>query len=375
MRARWTAVAAVLLSGLLSACQVAVDGSAGLSAADQQVARQRAQQQSAVDAALRALEQAPALQYDTTVKDAAGKPADLSFRITRGGDGLGALPFEGTAVRLVEPQGGLFLSADASYWKSHGLEENSAKFGTGWVQTVGTELPIDPAARLAPPKLADGLRASLGSLYRSGPPQRQKLADGTEVYELGGGLGALQVSVAEPHRVVSFAPALLDPLGGAKLGAGFRVRPLAGPELKQFHTDFDAAVDGLGQPFDGLAQASVRVLNDKLDCQDYVGSCKTTVDVENTVVGSRPGSKPTVHLTLTVEISADSLGAQSCTTQGDAAADSTISMSCSVKFSLPNRTASYQVLAKPTAVGEVRAPVDAKALKAKLATTFAALGG
>ncbi|WP_199730379.1 hypothetical protein [Amycolatopsis panacis] len=374
MRARWTAVAVVLLGGLLSGCQVSVTGAAGLSAADRQLAQQRAEQQSAVDAALQELAKAPALQYDTTVKDASGNPAELGFRVTRSGDGLGALPFEGRRVQLVEPNGQLYLSADAEYWKSHGLEENSTQFGTGWVQTVGTELPMDPAARLSPPKLADALRNALPTLYRAGPPQRQKLADGTEVYELGS-LGALQVSTAQPHRVVSFSPALLDPRSGPKLGTAFRVRPLAGAELKQFHTDFDAAVDGLGQPFDGLAQASVTVLSDKLNCQDFVGSCKTTVDVANNVVGGKPGSKPTVHLKLSVEISAETLGVETCTAQTDAAAGSTVSMSCSVKFVLPNRTASYQVQAKPAAVGEVRVPVDPNGLKAKLATTFAALGG
>ncbi|WP_208637417.1 hypothetical protein [Amycolatopsis echigonensis] len=371
MRARWTATALVLLGGLLAGCQVAVTGTAGLSDADRQLATERAQQQAAVDAALQSLEQAPALQYDATLKDGAGNPATLTYRVARDGNGFGALPLEGKSVRITEPDGQLYLAADADYWKSHGLEENSTQFGDGWVHTVGSELPVDPAARMAPPKLAGELRKALGGLG-SGAPQKQKLPDGTEVYDLG---GALQVTAAEPHRVTGFAPALLDPRGGPKLGAAFRVRPLNASEIKQFHTDFDGAIDAIGQPFDGLAQASVTVLNDKLDCQDYVGSCKTTVDVSNSVVGNQPGSKPSVHIKLSVEISADTLGSQTCATEGDADADATITMSCSVKFTLPNRTASYQVLAKPTAVAEVRSPVDANAVKAKLATAFAALGG
>ncbi|WP_328604392.1 hypothetical protein OG943_30655 [Amycolatopsis sp. NBC_00345] len=375
MRARWAAVAVVLVGGLLAGCQVAVSGSAGVSAADQQKADRLAAQKTAVDTALDALRQAPALQFDTTVKDASGKPADLTFRVTRDGDGIGTLPFEGQAVQIVQVGGELYVSANADYWKSHGLEENSTQFGTGWVHTVGTELPVDPGARLAPGKLADGLRKSLATLNQTADPVRRKLPDGTEAYQLGGGLGALQVTTAQPNRVVGFAPALIDPLGGAKLGTGFQVRPITGDELKKFHTDFDSAVAGLGQPFEGLAQASVAVLNDKLDCQDFVGSCTTSVDVSTSVVGGAQDPKPVVHVTLTVEMSAEALGSQSCTTQGDAAADATITMSCSVKFSLPNRTASYQVLAKPTAVGEVRVPFDANAVKQKLATSFAALGG
>ncbi|MEV4598435.1 hypothetical protein AB0K15_13605 [Amycolatopsis sp. NPDC049253] len=375
MRARWIAAAVVLLGGVLAGCQVSVVGSAGVSPADQQIADRLAEQRAAVDAALDALGKAPALEFDTTVKDASGKPIGLGFRITRDGDGFGALPFEGHVVQVTELGDDLYLSADADYWKSHGLEENSTQFGAGWVHTVGTELPMDPGSRFTPGRLSMGLAKSLSSLNQTADPVKRKLADGTEVYQLGGGLGALQVTTAKPYRVVSFAPALLDPLGGPKLGTGFQVQPLTGDALKKFHTDFDNTVGGLGQPFDGLAQASVVVTNDRLDCQDFVGSCTATVDVTNSVVGNSPGSKPVVHVTLTIDISADSLGSKTCSTQGDAAADATLTMSCSVKFSLPNRTASYQVLAKPTAVGEVRVPFDANAAKAKLATSFAQLGG
>jgi hypothetical protein len=365
----------VLLCGLLSGCEVAVGGSAGLSAADQQKAGRLAAQHTAVDAALKALQQAPALELDTTVKDASGKPVGVGFRITRDGDGFGALPFEGHVVQIAEPTGELYLSADADYWKSHGLEENSTQFGTSWVHTVGSELPVDPAAKFAPPKLAAALRKSLPSLNQTADPVTRKLADGTEVYQLGGGLGELQVTTSAPSRVVSFAPALVDSLGGPKLGTGFQVRALTGTDLAKFHSDFTGALGGLGSPFDGLAQASVVVTNDRLDCQDYVGSCTATVDVTNSVVGNGPGSKPTVHISLSIDISADTLGSQTCGTQGDAAPDATITMSCSVKFNLPNRTASYQVLAKPTATGEVHVPVDANALKTSLDKEFSALGG
>jgi hypothetical protein len=361
----------MLLGGLLAGCQSMVEGTAGLSDADRQLADQRAQQQTAVDEALKALETAPALQYDTTAKDSSGKPSTLTYRVTRDGDGFGTLPLEGTPVRITEPGGQVYLAATADYWKSHGLEETSAQFGTGWVHTVGTELPVDPAARLAPAKAAAELRKSLAGLG-AGAPRKQRLPDGTEVYDLG---GSLQVTAAAPYRIAGFAPALLDPQGGPKLGAAFRVRPLTGPEIKQFHTDFDAAVDAIGQPYDGLAQASVTITNNKLDCKDFVGSCTTSVDVTNSVVGNQPGTKPSVHLKLTVEATADALGAQTCTAEADAAADATTTMSCSVQFSLPNKTASYQVLAKPSAVAEVRSAVDANAVKAKLGTAFAALGG
>jgi hypothetical protein len=207
-------------------------------------------------------------------------------------------------------------------------------------------------------------------------PVKAKLPDGTDVYQLGAAPSVLRVTTAKPNRVVSFAPVLLDPQAGPKFGAEFQVAPLTGDAIKTFHTDLDNTVGGLGQPFEGLVQASAVVTNDNLDCKDFVGSCTTTVDVSNSVVGTpASGEKSTVHLNLSVEVSADSLGSQTCTAAADAEPYATVKMSCTVKFRLPNRTASYQVLSKPNATAEVRAALDVNAVKQKLATEFAALGG
>lgn len=371
MRARWSTIAVVLLLGvLLSGCQVAVGGSAGVSAADREKADRRAEQRAAVDAALAAVEQAPALIYTASVKGAA-----QVFRVTRGGSALGSLPLEGKVVQVVAADTQFYLQADADYWKSHAIDEGT-EFGTSWVRTLGTELPLDPAGRLAPAKFAAGLRKAVAGLNPTAAPVKAKLPDGTEVYELGTAPSVLRVTTAKPNRVVSFAPALLDGQAGPKFGTEFTVAPLAGDALKKFHTDLDATVAGLGQPFEGLVQASAVVTNDKLDCKDFVGSCTTTVDVSNTVVGgSASGAKTIVHIKLTVEVSAEALGAQTCAAEADAEPLATIKMSCAVKFKLPNRTASYQVLSKPDAVAEVRAAVDPGAVKQKLQSEFAALGG
>ncbi len=371
MRARRSRVAAVLLlGGLLSGCQVAVAGTAGVSAADQATADRRAEQRAAVDAALTALGQAPAIALKSTLKG-----AEQQFRITRGGTAAGALPLDGRFVQVTAAAGQFYLQADADYWKAHAIDEGT-QFGTSWVRSLGSELPFDPAARFAPPALAEGLRKTLAGLDRMSEPVRAKLPDGTEVYQLGTAPSVLRVTTAKPNRVVSFAPALLDPQNGPKYGAEFAVTALTGDAVKTFHTDLDAAVDGLGQPFEGLVQASAVVTNDHLDCKDFVGSCTTTADVSNSVVGTpASGEKSVVHITLSVEVSAESLGAQTCTAAGDAEPYKTIQLSCAVKFKLPNRTASYQVLSKPTATAEVRAGLDAAAVKQKVAAEFAGLGG
>ncbi|SFW64449.1 hypothetical protein [Amycolatopsis australiensis] len=371
MRARRGIAAAVLLlGGLLAGCQVAVPGTAGVSVAGRQTADRRAQQRDAVDAALTALGQAPALALKATTNG-----AEQQFRVTRGGTAVGALPLDGRVIQVTAAAGQFYLQADADYWKAHAIDEGT-QFGTSWVRSLGTELPFDPAARFAPQALADGLRKALAGLDRLSDPVTVKLPDGTEAYELGTAPSVLRVTTAKPNRVVSFAPALLDPQAGPKFGAEFQVAPLTGDALKAFHADLDTAVGGLGQPFEALVQASAVVTNDNLDCKDFVGSCMTTVDVSNSVVGSpASGGKSVVHITLSVEVSAESLGAQTCTAAGDAEPYATIKLSCAVKFKLPNRTASYQVLSKPNATAEVRAALDANAVKEKVAAEFAGLGG
>jgi hypothetical protein len=364
------AAAVLLLGGLLAGCQAVVPGTAGVSAADRQTAERRAEQRAAVDAALTALGQAPAVALKATVNG-----TEQQFRVTRGGTAIGGLPLEGRVVQVTAAGGQFYLQADADYWKAHAIDEGT-QFGTGWVRSAGSELPFDPAARFAPAALADGLRKALAGLDRLGEPVKAKLPDGTEVYQLGTAPTVLRVSTAKPNRVVSFAPALLDPQAGPKFGTEFQVAALGGDALKTFRADVDAAVGGLGQPFEGLVQASAVVTNDKLDCKDFVGSCTTTVDVSNSVVGSpSSGAKSVVHITLTVEVSAESLGAQTCTAEADAEPYATIKLSCAVKFRLPNRTASYQVLSKPSAKAEVRAALDAGAVKQQVAADFAKLGG
>lgn len=373
MPARRLRIGAVaVLCCLVAGCDVAIDGAAGISPAEQQRVDRRTEQRGAVESALKALEQAPAVVYKSTIKDASGKPAELLFRITRNGSAHGALPVDGQTIQVISADKQLYLSATPEYWKAHGLG-NSDQYGTNWVRTDSTDLPVNAVEVLNPRKAASTLRTAVSAMNPLTDPVRSKLPDGTEVYDVGSGLGTLRVTTAAPHRVVSFAPSLVDAAGGKTLGAEMRVEPLAGDALKKLQTDLDGAIGGVGQPFDALTQVSVSVVNDKLDCTDFVGTCRATIDVANTVIGSVSGTP--VRLTLTVEFSAQSLGAQTCTADANAAPDTTTSMTCEVKFRLPNRNASYQVQAKPAARGEVRAPVDVNGVREKLKSEFATLGG
>lgn len=372
MRARVRIGAIAVLGCLLAGCDVAIDGMAGVSPAEQQRVDRRAEQRGAVESALKALEQAPAVGYKSTIKDAAGNPAELLFRITRSGSAQGALPVDGQVVQILSADKQLYLSATPEYWKAHGLG-NSDQYGTGWVRTDGTDLPVNVVEVLNPRKAASTLRTAMSTMNRLADPVRSKLPDGTEVYDVQSGLGSLRVTTAAPHRLIGFSPSLIDAAGGKTLGAELRVEPLTGDGLKKLQSDLDGSIGGIGQPFDALAQVSVSVVDDKLNCTDFVGTCRATIGVANTVIGG--GSGAPVHLTLSVEFTAQTLGSQTCTAAADAAPDTTTSMTCEVKFKLPNRNASYQVLAKPTARGEIRAPVDVNGVRERLKTEFAALGG
>jgi hypothetical protein len=373
MPARRLRIGAVaVLCFLVAGCDVAIDGAAGISPAEQQRVDRRAEQRGAVESALKVLEQAPAVVYKSTIQDASGNPAELLFRITRNGSALGALPVDGQAIQVISADKQLYLSATPEYWKAHGLG-NSDQYGTSWVRTDSTDLPVNAVDVLNPRKAASTLRSAVSAMNRLTDPVRSKLPDGTEVYDVGSGIGMLRVTTAAPHRVISFAPSLIDAAGGKTLGAEMRVEPLAGDALKKLQTDLEGAIGGIGQPFDALTQVSVSVVNDKLDCTDFVGTCRATIGVANTVIGDAGGTP--VHLMLSVEFTAQSLGAQTCTADANAAPDTTTPMSCEVKFRLPNRNASYQVQAKPSARGEVRAPVDVNAVREKLKAEFAALGG
>ncbi|MFE6610246.1 hypothetical protein [Amycolatopsis sp. NPDC057786] len=373
MPARRSKIGAIAaLCCLVAGCDVAIDGAAGISPAEQQRVDRRAEQRGAVESALKALEQAPAVVYKSTIKDASGQPAELQFRITRNGSAHGALPVDGQTIQVISADKQLYLSATPEYWKAHGLGD-SDQYGTNWVRTDSSDLPVNVVEVLDPRKAASTLRTAVSGMNPLTDPVRSKLPDGTEVYDVGSGLGTLRVTTAAPHRVVSFAPSLVAAAGGKTLGAEMRVESLAGEALKKLQTDLDGAIGGIGQPFDALTQVRVTVVNDKLDCTDFVGTCRATIDVANSVIGGVSGTP--VHLKLTVDFTAQSLGAQSCTADADAAPDTTTSMSCEVKFKLPNRNASYQVQAKPSAKGEVRAPVDVNAVREKLKSEFATLGG
>jgi hypothetical protein len=361
------AVIAVAVGTLLGGCQVALPGSAAISAADQLKADKRAERSAAVDGALTALGNQPVAVYHSTLNG-----TDLVLRITKSGTMLGSLPVDGQAVRIIDVDNQLYISASADFWKAHGSSAGDT-FAKGWARADATDLALDPGSLLTPDGASHKLRSGLSTMDQLADPLSTKPADGTEVFEVGTGAGKLQVTTAQPYRVVSFAPALLETVLGKAFGDEFRLDPVTPDVVKKFHEDLDTAVGELGRPADSVAQASVSITDNKLDCNGGNGSCTATVQVENSLVGADMKAS-TIHLVMTSVVTADSLGTQTCTGEASATPNTSSTLVCTVKFKLPNRTAAYKVVSMPSATGDVLATVDPERLKQKLQSEFAALG-
>jgi hypothetical protein len=360
------AVLTLVAGPLLGGCQRAISGDAGISAADQVKADKRTEQRTAVDAALKALENQPVAVFHSTLNG-----TDLLLRVTKDGTAQGTIPVDGQSVQVVEVDKQLFVAASADYWKGRGSTAGD-RYAKGWARAAASDLPVDPATSLTPSGAAEKLRKSVAGFEQLAEPVRNKLADGTEVFEVGGANG-LKVTTAAPHRLVSFAPTMLDAKGKA-LGTEMRVDAVTPDTVKKFRDELDAAVGGLGTPADSVAQASINITDNKLDCNGGSGSCTSTVSMENAVVGGDSKSS-TVHIVMTSVVSADELGSQTCTGEVNAAPNTASTIPCTVKFNVPNRTAQYRVTSLPTAVGDVLAALDLNVIKQKIQSEFSALGG
>jgi hypothetical protein len=360
------AVLTLVAGPLLGGCQRAVPGDAGVSAVEQQKADRRTEQRTAVDAALKALENQPVAVFHSTLNG-----TDLMLRVTKDGTVFGSLPVDGQAAQIIEVDKQLYVAASADYWTARGSTAGD-RYAKGWARAAVSDLPVDPATSLTPSGAAEKLRKSVSGFDQLAEPVRTKLADGTEVFEAGGSAG-LKVTTASPHRLVSFAPSLLDAKGKA-LGAEMRVDPVTPETVTKFRDELSAAVGGLGAPADSVAQVSVTITDNKLDCNGGSGSCTSTVSMENAVVGGDTNSS-TVRIVMTSVVSADELGSQTCTGEVNAAPNTASTVPCTVKFTVPNRTAQYRVTSLPTAVGDVFASLDVNAIKQKIQSEFSALGG
>ncbi|WP_040407197.1 hypothetical protein [Amycolatopsis nigrescens] len=369
------AVLAVVAGMLLGGCQAAMPGSGDVSTADRQRVDRRAELRSAVDGALGALAAQLALSYRSSYTDTAGKTVELALNVTKHGFAQGSFPSSGEQIKLLRADGKLYLNAGATYWRGRGTEAAVAEQYAGdWVRATRSELPFDPAETLTPSAVVATLRAGLAGADQLAEPVRRVRPDGTEVFEIETRSGLMEVTTAQPYRLVSVAPALLGPAVGSSYGPSTSVgmAALAGDDLKRFQTGAEAALPELAQPVRAGAGARTEVTDTRLDCGTN-GVCTHSVQVRNTVVGDAAGAL--VRLRLSSLVNAEGIGEQTCTGEAVAAPGATTGLSCEVRFTLPNRTGTAKVVAMPSLTGAVLDQLDGPALSQKVRAEFAALGG
>jgi hypothetical protein len=365
----------VVLVWLLAGCSDPVPGSGSVTPDDRARAGRLAVEQAAVDGAVQALSAQNAVAYRISAKDVTGNPLGLTLQVTRNGTVLGSFPAAGQEVKVLRVDGKPYLSAPASYWQSQRVEPGkAAEYATRWVRADPTLLPLDPGAVLTPSAAADALRASLATMDHGAEPVRKLLPDGTEVFDLNAGPGRLQVTTAQPYRVVSAEPTLFGGVVGQTFGVGGSVAPegLAGPALDDFGGRARTEVAAIGQPLAVSPPVRTTVQNKRLNCENS-GSCTETVRVGNTVGGDVAGKS--VRIALRSMVTAQGLGEQHCDQEITAAPNSTSELSCTVRFALPRTAGSAQVVAVPSVSGDVLVPVDAPALAGLVRSEFQRLAG
>ncbi|KAA9157097.1 hypothetical protein FPZ12_026045 [Amycolatopsis acidicola] len=301
----------------------------------------------AVDGALTSLGQQAAVAY---------RIGEETLNVTRTGLAQGTLSLKDQQVKVLRAGGVLYLRAPAEYWQAQGMQQDRAtEYGSRWARSV---LAFELGGTLAPADVARTLRAAVTT---STPAERTMLADGTDVFDVGG----LRVTATQPYRVVSIDPALLGPAVVNALGTGpLNVDALDAAKLTALHEAFGQSVQDLAQPFVAGPVIATTVSSNDLKCA-AAGSCIDTVQVENKLIGDAPDAA--ARLVLKSSVTSAQLGAKDCGQELVTPLNGSATMTCSVQFALPKLTGSAKVEAVPTVAAEPVAVVDPAALDREVA--------
>ncbi|WAL66586.1 hypothetical protein ORV05_01845 [Amycolatopsis cynarae] len=287
-----------------------------------------------------------------------GLPSGALLYVTRNGLAQGSLTLNGQQVRVLRAGGRLFVSASADYWRAQGMPPDRAEgYGARWTRT---SLGFDLGGSLNPTTVAHELGAGLTPDQQAA---RETLPDGTEILDVHG----LRVTAAPPHRVVSVASGLLGPAVAQALGdLPVSVTVPSGPKLADMRAAFDATVDALGRPPVAGPSITATVTGNTLRCGSG-GGCTDQVRVVNRSSGAEPGTAARIQLKTSV--SSTELGTRSCGQELVVPVNSTVDLSCSVRFSLPrvSGTTTTTVTAVPEVSAEPVAILDPGALKHEVA--------
>ncbi|HVV13814.1 hypothetical protein [Amycolatopsis sp.] len=277
-----------------------------------------------------------------------------TLNVTRAGLVQGTLSLQDQQVGVLRAGGALYLRAPSQYWQAQGMQgDRAAEYGARWSRSV---LPFELGS-LAP---ADVVRTLRGAVSATTPAERLVLADGTDVFDVGG----LRVTARQPYRVVSIDPTLLGPVAAQALGTT-PVTVHAVTDLPALQAAFGQSSHDLGQPFVAGPVIATTVSANNLTCTAG-GSCTDVVRVENRLIGDAPAAS--ARLVLKSAVTSAQLGAQECGQELVAPLNDSATMTCSVRFTLPKLTGSAKVAAVPTVTAEPVAVVDPAAVDREVAT-------
>ncbi|NIH87168.1 hypothetical protein [Amycolatopsis granulosa] len=293
-----------------------------------------------VESALGALAAEPAVAYGV---------AGTTLSVTRGGLAEGRFPLRDEPITALRVGGALYVRASARYWQGQGMSATRAElFGAQWTR-ADRGLPFDPGRVLAPPVLADAIRAAL-------PADALPVPAGDALDVAG-----VRISTTTPYRVLSFPAAFLGP---AATQLGPRQITLGEVRLADLRGRLDDGVAGLGRPLIAGPVVAAEVTEHTLRCTSR-GACTDSVRVGNRLLGAAPGAA--ARVTFASAVTSDALGTRTCRREVVLPLDTSADVSCSVRFTLPRTDGATKLHAAPSVTAEPVAVVDPGALSRDVA--------
>jgi len=247
--------------------------------------------------AVAALEEAAAIQIQGQFSDPddTSDVVSTSVTVTNTGAALGTFQARsGSEADYFEADGKLFLKADSDYWLTHDVfNPDGDAYPDHWVRVTQEQFGLDPGGVLAPPKLAESLRAQAPS--DNAEAVEEKL-DGVVVYRVDLAGGTAWITSEAPHTLVRMQIEELAPADGegvaSRIDASFAEVDTA--TVEQLYDDLVAyAEEELGSARD--ARLEVAWAEEELggDCQ--TGGACTMIGKVKEISGANRGLHPGAH--------------------------------------------------------------------------------
>lgn len=394
-RARNAAAVACAVMIAVGACDAAVTGAPKAGANPHQFAAGQA-----FEAALADLESRPVMRYNTTTSGAGS--AKLEVRVSRTGAAYATGSVNGDKLTVAAFDRRLFLKTSRQRWGALGAKDGEAKELAGRLSIVDPAvLGFDPGHTLTPKAVAVELNraydehqnpaatTSTSPAPSSGPSssssaparlerkiERVQAADGTEVYRIPLGPNYVEVTVAQPHRIVSTDLPLDGGDALSLLPEGTRTSFSAGDEntLRKLYGLLEKSLTKIKSTAVNLPDFQLREGTGDLDCA-IGGKCTAKVRVSNSYQPREALPVSKFEVSMKVTMRATGLGSRGCSDTATMRPNRSRTMSCTADFALaPSYTPrSYPVRATWSLLAVGKYTPNTKKLSARLGSELSEL--